>query len=94
MALQLAFDTAHGISLPTAYHRILNLRQHKNNESVFKARIMIGTYVDAAARTAGNPPITTRNYRMDYDLEATDNAFVQAYAYLKTLTDFTGASDV
>ncbi len=41
----------------------------------------------------GGDVILMRSYAFPYDLAVSDNAFRQAYIYLKTLPDFAGATD-
>lgn len=94
MALQKSFTTVHGFECPEAYHKIQFLRSRKDDEGVFKAMTAVATFKDAAARAAGNPPVMTRNFRFTYDIESADNLYVQGYAHLKTLDDFSGATDV
>lgn len=99
MALQKSFDTAHGVTAANAYHKIGNMRSHKDNSGNFNAMCMVQTYYDEAARTAGKPPLATRSYRFAYDITSTEtvadnNLYVQGYAHLKTLDEFSGAIDV
>jgi len=94
MALQLSFETASGFTAPDAYHKTQSLRVTKTAGGDFKMRIMVSTFLDAAAREAGKPPLATRSYAMDYDIETSNNAFVDGYIYLKTLPEYDGAIDV
>lgn len=99
MALQKSYTTVHGVTCPSAYHRIGNVRSRKKDDGSFTARCVVLSYFDAAARAAGNPPLATRSYQFPYDIESTDtvadfNLYTQGYEYLKTTSDFSGATDV
>jgi len=99
MALEKSFTTVHGVSCPNGYHRIGNVRSRKKQDGSFVGRCTVLSYLDAASRAAGNPPLMNRSYQFTYDIESTDtvadnNLYTQGYTHLKTTPDFTGASDV
>ena len=57
------------------------------------ANFTVKTYVDEAARTAHEECISHAEYSFTPDWTSSDNVLAQAYAYLKTLNAFDGATD-
>lgn len=102
MALQLSYDDQFGSTHASAYHRVVNFTVSRERDFV---SLFLATYVDAAARQADKEPLIRRKYRVagdDYDtyfstsaLDVADqNVIERGYVYLKTLSEFSGASDV
>lgn len=102
MALQLSYDDEFGNTNASAYHRITVLLMYVAQGRV---KIEVSTYKDAAARTAGKAPLRTLPYTAegsdfttyfdDTVLDTVDyNPLERGYVYLKTLGDWSGASDV
>lgn len=91
MPLQKAITTDTQISVPNAYHRITGLTWYGGGE----LGLQVGIWATKAARNGGAPAITTVSYSMPIDTStATGNWLANAYTYLKTLPDFSGAIDV
>lgn len=59
-----------------------------------RANITVRSYVSDSARTALAQPFESKVFSFTPDWESTDNVLVQGYAYLKTLEEFDGATDV
>lgn len=57
------------------------------------ANFTVKTYVDEAARTGHSQELTQTEYSFTPDWTSSDNVLAQAYAYLKTLDAFDGATD-
>ena len=99
MALELSFDKF-GFTADNAYHVINYLQFGKNlNEPVVPNRdsnthIQVLTYMDKATRDADGEPMMVRSFDFEFDNTSNDNIQVQAYAHLKTLDEFAGATDV
>lgn len=58
-----------------------------------KANFQVSTYVDEDARTDHSQPVSTSYYEFTPDWSSEDNVLAQAYAYLKTLSEYSGAVD-
>lgn len=83
MAIQLTKTTASGLVAPDAYHRVENLSLANKAHMAF------------ALRSYANPdkPVFEESFfSCAYDI-AGDNPIKQAYAHLKTLPEFSGATD-
>jgi hypothetical protein len=104
MALQQNVDLPSDINLATAYLKIRCVRL-VYVDAVTTVEVIIDVYKDLAARTAGKEPVTTFlhkciapdvvTYFGDSMLNAIDkNPRSVGYAWLKSLTDYSGASDV
>ena len=53
------------------------------------------SYADADARTAGDEPMKQQNYQFDLETGSdAEDILTQAYAHLKTLDEFSDATDV
>ena len=93
MALQVTANVRGGLSISNAYVRVQDI-------SLSKSRMSFGLEVFKDSTEAGKIiPVPLLCPDLDrescaYDLASTDNPFKQAYTYLKTLSKFTGASDV
>ena len=84
MALQMTKTTRYGIIAENAYHRIENVTISNKNSLQFE----IKSYKDSQSKLAFDNLI----FVTDYDIEG-DNPIAQAYAHLKTLPEFAGATD-
>jgi len=102
MALQKSYEDEFGTTHSTAYGRITQL--HINYESSV-ASITVGIYKDSTARADNKTPLNKSAYTLsgtDFDTYFLDtvldtenyNPQERAYVYLKTLDDWSGASDV
>jgi hypothetical protein len=85
MALQLPLQTEFGFQIPTAYAKASGFR---GGRGVFL--ITVDFYASAAARDAGTPVVTTKEYQWDVN---NDDLLTSFYTHLKTLEDFTSATD-
>jgi hypothetical protein len=83
MAIKLTKTTASGLVAPDAYHRVENLSLANKAHMTFAVRSYIGT---------NKPAFNENYYSCAYDIDS-ENPIKQAYAYLKTLPEFTGAQD-
>jgi hypothetical protein len=84
MALQKAYQTVHGIDLPSAYIRVEGISFTSKTSMTFNVRF----YNDK-----DRPFITEDQFGISYDIYGS-NPYVQAYEHLKTLPEFAGAADV
>ncbi len=102
MALQISYEDSFGNTNASAYHRVLQVLVDKSSSV---ADILVGIYKDASARGAGKSTLASRHYRVECaDFETyfgtanmnivDKNAISIAYDYLKTLSEYNGASDV
>lgn len=83
MALSKTIQMAYGVTIPDAYHRV-------NKVSILNKTIAwvdVGIYVDPLGTSA-----RTDRYQFDYNING-ENPVKQAYAHLKTLPEFAGATD-
>lgn len=83
MALKKTVSTAFGFDVVDAYHRVTQLVIEPKN----KMRFVVKSYKDVA-----HHHFDEQRHVCDYD-PAGANAHAQAYAYLKTLDEFTNAED-
>ena len=84
MALQKSTTSPQGFNADNAYHRVENVSLLNKNSLNF----MVLSYASAS----NNVSFQADAYNCDYDLEG-DNPIKQAYEYLKTLPEFSGATD-
>ena len=102
MALQLSYDDEFGHTNASAYHRITSLYLYVEGG---RMKLGISTFKDAAASAAGSRALRALTYGIEGDefdtyfapavLDVVDqNPQERAYEYLKTLEDWSGASDV
>lgn len=84
MALQKTVTTNNGFDATDAYHRVEGVEFINKTTMRFRIRSYKTTEFASFADEGGE---------CAYDMNG-DNPFVQAYAHLKTLDTFTGASDV
>jgi hypothetical protein len=82
MALQKNIETAQGLNVNNAYIRVEDISLNKD-----LMHINIKTYVSVE-----KPYLSTGVFSCAYSLEG-QNPFKQAYEYLKTLPEFSGATD-
>ncbi|MHA7967690.1 hypothetical protein ACX93W_26610 [Paenibacillus sp. CAU 1782] len=89
MALQLAFESVHGIQLPEAYVRIDELSGGKSGISL---RVRYYANIDAA--NAGKEWIQESIHTFEPSIEeGASNFLEQGYDQLKTLEEFAAAID-
>jgi hypothetical protein len=82
MALQKNIETIQGLNVSDAYIRVESISLSKN-----LMHINIKTYVSVE-----KPCLSAEVFSCAYSLEG-QNPFQQAYEYLKTLPEFSGATD-
>jgi hypothetical protein len=85
MALQKNFESAHGIELNSAYHRVENVMLIDKTKMSFNVR----AYVNNEAKFL---PLKDSGHTCNYEINGL-NPIKQAYEYLKTLPEFAGATD-
>jgi hypothetical protein len=98
MALQMQRNfPKYGFTAPSAYHRVGSLSLSSSN-SVRTLNIELRVYFNANARTNGNAPIHTEKYLLPYPTTSTAqnqyNLVKHVYEHLKSLSEFSGATDV
>lgn len=88
MALKLTVNTASGISVPDAIHRIQCITLH--------GKTILAFLVRRYATLEAVEPFDESGYECAYvigDPEQSENPLVQAYEHLKGLPEFAGCSD-
>ena len=85
MALQKTVTTTHGLSASNAYHRVENVSLQGKNVIKFD--------LCSYASSSSESPFDVSDYGCSYDIDGS-NPIQQAYEYLKTLSEFSGATDV
>ena len=85
----------------SAYHKITALSQDRTNN---RMTIHISIYKDAAAKAGDKAPVGSASFRVDDSFDTyyanvvldteNQNHVERSYVYLKTLDDYSGASDV
>tara|TARA_R100001198_G_C5092117_1_gene128422 strand:- start:222 stop:524 length:303 start_codon:yes stop_codon:yes gene_type:complete len=100
MALQMSISK-YGFTANNAYHVIESVRYNKRlitpivTTGEKNASISLLSYADADARTAGDEPMKQQNYQFDLATGSdAEDILTQAYAHLKTLDEFSDATDV
>lgn len=95
MALQKSLTLDNGLVATDAYHKVTLVEVTAFGGDV-AASIRVSTYLDQSRADAGGTTVLDRLYRMPtFDkTDDTKSAHAQIYAYLKTLDDFSGATDV
>ena len=100
MALEMAISK-YGFTANNAYHVIDSVKYYKRlitptvNPGEQNASISLLSYADADARTAGDEPMKQQNYQFDLATGSdAEDILTQAYTYLKTLDEFSDATDV
>jgi len=102
MALQLSYDASTGATHSTAYHKITRLNNDRDGS---RMTIQVSIYKDSTAKTDGKTPVGMAVYTVsdsDYTTyyanavldTVSQNHIERSYEYLKTLSDYSGASDV
>lgn len=86
MALQMQLTTEQGFVAPNAYLRVEKVLASKSS-----ATATVCAYKDS--NTDNVVEIWSKSYQLGVDLDG-DNFIAQAYLYLKTLPEFSGAIDV
>lgn len=84
MALQKTTTNASGLTATDAYHRVENVTLASKTEITFSVRSYAST---------DRPFFAEEFYSCAYNLSGS-NPIEQAYVYLKTLSEFSGATDV
>ena len=82
MALRKNESTQFGFDVPSAYQRVENVKLRKTT-----MEFQVSVYSDVAKNA-----FTHKSYACAYDLDGA-NPIAQAYAHLKTLPEFSGATD-
>lgn len=83
MALQLTVTTNTGLTAKDAYHRV---------EKVYFDNKTNISFVLTSFKTLDYPSFQSKAYACAYDIDG-NNPIAQAYAHLKTLPEFAGATD-
>ena len=88
-----------GKTFANAYTRISQVRTSQGLDSdgttkIINAEIIASIYSDQTARNNGDAPMETQRLYTTMDKASTDNFYSQSYTYLKTLPEWTGATDV
>ena len=83
MALKKTSATFFGTDVVDAYHRVEGLQVKRKDKILFQVRVS----VDGV-----KPHFSDEQYQCAYNIHG-DNPIRQAYAYLKTLPEFAGATD-
>lgn len=84
MALQNTTTSVFGLTATNAYHRVENVTLTSKTEITFSVRSYASTDM---------PFFAEKIYSCAYDISGS-NPIEQAYLYIKTLLEFTGATDV
>ena len=84
MALQKSTTSPQGFNADNAYHRVENVSLLNKNSLNFT--------VLSYASASNNVSFQANAYSCSYDLDG-ENPIKQAYEYLKTLPEFSGATD-
>tara|TARA_R110000868_G_scaffold68577_2_gene202739 strand:+ start:1266 stop:1523 length:258 start_codon:yes stop_codon:yes gene_type:complete len=84
MALKKTATTKHGFEATDAYHRVEGVRLETKTKITFQLRL----YKSQSSEVA----FADEFFSCDYDLMG-ENPIKQAYQYLRTLPEFTGAFD-
>ena len=84
MALQKTVTTLHGFVSQDAYHKVDNIKIFSKSSMTFDIKILKSKNETIA--------FDTLSFQCGYDLEGA-NPIKQAYEHLKTLPEFSGATD-
>lgn len=98
MALQMQKSFSnYGFSASSAYFKVGHLTVISKS-SGWAVKFELKTYFSSSAKSNGSAPLETRYYTMDYDTSSSTqseyNVVKCAYEHLKTLSEFSGATDV
>ena len=89
------FDT--GVTASQAYHKVGN-GQLIEDTSGYGMRFEVKVYYNASARSSGKKPMLLLQYFMTINSTSTTqnhyNPIKSMYEYLKTLSEYSGATDV
>jgi len=102
MAIQKSYDDIYGNTNSTAYFRVTNVNNDYKN---LVCGVNVLVYKDATARAADKAPVASlsyltvgEEYATYFEVDVLDvaghNIIKQAYSYLKSLADYSGAQDV
>ena len=89
MALKKSYHSTYGTNHTQAYHKIN--RASMIDESL---ECSVGIYATEAARTAGSGSIGSSLHNFPYTSSIDESFVSQSYEYLKTLDEYSGATDV
>ena len=84
MAIKKTVMTVHGIEVADAYHRVEGV--------TLQGKTSISYSLRSYKNSSGLPFFEEQYITSDYDING-DNPLAQAYAYVKTLPEFTGSVD-
>lgn len=90
MAIQIAWQTPQGISLPNAYLRVMHFQGTKSYVSY-----SVHVSVDAKAREDERPVMEERNFSFEYPKGkgGTSDIMTACYEHLKSLPEFSKGED-
>lgn len=102
MSLQISYEAQTGVTHASAYHKIIRMGNDRENGQM---SIGVSIFKDEQAKIDGKSPVGSRHYSIrstDYDTYFANavldtegqNTVERAYVYLKTLDEYSGASDV
>ena len=94
--MQMSFPQ-YGFSAPTAYLKVGDLQVSESSNG-WGVNFTLKAYFSATAKSNGKAPITISRHFMTYSATSANqdqyNIVKCAYEYLKTLNEFSGATDV
>jgi len=97
MALELSYETEHGITLDSAYAKITDVSfDNEHNDEGVKVIFQLRIYVDESSKEEGKPALAGFGFTMPLNIangKTQYNVLKQGYLHLKTLDGFTGAED-
>jgi hypothetical protein len=108
MALEYSKDL-YGKTFANAYVRISQIRTKQDvlqtevgleenieqvTEKIITGECIIQVFPDQATRDAGGETMKIDRLEITFDKTSTDNFYAQAYSHLKTLDEWSGATDV
>ncbi len=98
MALQIQMSfPKYGFSAPTAYLKVSTM-QVVETDTNWIATFKLKVYFSATAKTNGKAPIEETYHTFAYSISSANqdqyNTVKQAYEYLKSLSQFSSATDV
>ena len=98
MALQMQMSfPQYGFSATNAYLKVGDLQVSESSNG-WGVNFTLKAYFSATAKSNGKAPITTSRHFMTYSATSANqdqyNIVKCAYEYLKTLSEFSGATDV
>lgn len=93
MALQKTIDTAHGLTATDAYHKIIKVEADNVAGNIV---LRVESYLNEQAYLDGNVPISKDAAIIDgvAYTNIRDQVFSTFYNHLKSLTSYTGSTDV